>query len=308
MNTETNEVLSHKQASNGLSAIDGIGPKTATALPEIGINSYAELAAYLTKHSATDLSESLAERGVQVAARKIENEDWLGEARKLAGQENTEPANLEHAERAAEEGENTPNRPGSPLDEIPFMVIFRREKDRWKVITYDERYNGPEKEWGIEPSEWAHWILRQMRPHIELDLAPTEAEAGPPPETKIEILAVKPSEAERFKKLAAEVHFELSGSQKDTLAAARTPFWIHVHTVDLVSETESLVASQRRELEPQVFKYKERLEFPIPELGRYELQSLVLLPPPVGRMTLCQGPTFKVVPQKADTSAQNTHA
>lgn len=296
MNIKRNEVPSDDQARNDLSAIDGIGPKTARALPEIGISSHAELAEYLTEHTASDLSESLAEQGVQVSAKKIENEDWLGEAKKLAGQPNTEPANADHEEGAAKKQENTPNRPDSLPDEVPFMVTFKREQDCWKVVTYDERYNGPEKEWGIEPSEWAHWILRQMRPHIELELAPPEAEADAPPEVKVEILDVQPSEAEHGKKLAAEVQFELLGSKKDTVAAARTPFWIHVHTVDLTSETESLVASKRSELEPERAMYKEKLKFPIPAVGRYELRSLVLLLPPVGRMALHQGPTFRVVP------------
>jgi hypothetical protein len=296
MIAKRNVVASGDQARNNLSAIDGIGDKTAKALPEIGICSYAELAQYLTEYSAKDLSDSLAERGVQVAAKKIENEDWLREARKRAGQANTEPANLKQEAREATEGEKTPNRPANLLDEVRFGVIFKREEGRWKVITYDERHNGPEREWGIEPSEWAHWILRQMRPHIEPELDPPEAQAGAPPEIKIEILDVQPSEAERFKKLAAKVRFKVSGSEKDQVAAARTPFWIQVQTFDLGSETVTLVASKRSKLKPKKFTYEKNLEFPTPKVGRYELHILVLLLPPAGRMALHQGPTFKVVP------------
>ena len=92
------------------------------------------------------------------------------------------------------------------------------------------------------------------------------------------------------------------------MTGARTPFWIYVQTVDLKSKAVNLVASKRSALEPERFKYRENLEFPVPEVGRYQLQSLVLLLPPVGRMSLHQEHTFKVVPWMQDLSSQNARA
>ena len=299
MSSKTNAVASDEHANNDLSdAIEGLGDKTAKALPRLGIGSCAELARYLTEHTAEELSESLAEQGVTIGAKKIENENWLGQARKQAGLANSEPANPKRNAAMAEEGKNTPNPPIKPPDEVPFTVTFKRKKDKWTVTTYDERNPDPEPEWTTEPTEWANWILQQMRPLIGPELAPPEAEAGAPAETRIEILDVQPSEAERFKRLAVPVHFVVSGSKSDreTLAAARTPFWIHLHTADLVSEAVNHVVSQRFELKPKVYEYKKELLFPIPAVGRYELQSLVLFLPPVGRMAFHQGPTINVVP------------
>jgi hypothetical protein len=296
MSANTGTPASNEQAGGNLRDIDGIGPTIAKTLPKLGISNCAELAQYLAQHTAEELSELLAKRNVKIAAKKIENEDWLGQARERAAQASMEPATLRRGSKAAEEGEEIPNHPVNRLDEVRFGVIFKREKDRWTVTTYDERRNGPEKVWGIEPTEWANWILRQMRPHIELELAPPQAEAGAQREIEIEILDVQPSEAERFQKLTTKVRFKVSGSERDKVTAARTPFWIQVQTFDLVSKAANLVASKRSELEPEEFTYTRELEFPIPKVGHYELHTLVLLLPPAGRMALHQGPTLKVVP------------
>jgi len=288
MSAKTGTPASHEQAGGNLRAITGIGDKIARTLPKVGIGSCAELVHYLTQHPAEELSDLLAAQDVQASATKIRNEDWLGQAR--------EQTALEREAKVDAEGEKTPDHPVSRLDEARFGVYFKREEGRWKVTTYDERRNGPVEEWGVEPAEWANWILRQMRPYIELELAPPAAKAGAHPEIEIEILDVQPSEAERFKKLAAKVRFKVSGSEKDQVAAARTPFWIQVQTFDLASETVTLVASKRSKLKPKKFTYEKNLEFPTPKVGRYELHILVLLLPPAGRMAFHQGPTFKVVP------------
>jgi hypothetical protein len=290
MSAERNTVASDEHAGNDLcDAIEGLGEKTARALPRLGIGSCDELARYLTQHTAEELSESLAEQGVAIGAKKIENEDWLGQARKQAGLANTKPANPNRDAAVAEEKEKTPKNRGNPLDdEVHFSVIFKRENDDWRVTTYDERHNGPEKEWGIEPTEWANWILQQMRPHIEPE--PSS------PEVEIEILEVQHSEIERYRKLATEVHFKISGSGKEPIAAAGSPFWIQVQAFDMVSKTVNSIASIQKELKPGKFAYKEKLEFPIPEVGRYELDTLVLLLPPAGRMALHKGFTLRVNP------------
>lgn len=298
MSADRNIMASDEHIGNDLStAIHGLGDKTARTLPRLGISSCAELARYLTQHTAEELSKSLAEHGVTIGAKKIKNEDWLGQARKQAGQANTEPANPKQDAAVAEEGKKTPHHPGDPLDdEVHFSVIFKREKDDWKVTTYDERHNGLEKGWGIEPGEWANWILQQMRPLIGPELAPPEAGVGTPHEIRVEILEVRHFEVEEFKKLATEVHFEVSGSKKDTIAAALAPFWIQVQAVDMVSKAAYLVASERNKLEPKKFTYRKKLEFPTPEVGRYELHTLVLLLPPAGRMALHKGFTLRVNP------------
>ncbi len=293
MSAEGNAVPSDESAGNDLSeAIDGLGAKTAKALRKLGIGSSAELVQYLTQHTAKELSQRLAEQGVQIGAKKIENEDWLGQARRQAAQVDTEPAKLKPEAREAAEGERPPGSPGEPRSEVRFGVTFRREENQWQVTTYDERLNGPEMVWGTESAEWANWILRRM------GLAAPEADARAQLGVSIEILDVQAFVAEQFKKMAVQVHFVLSGAQseREALAAARTPFWIHVHIIEDRGAMNH-IASQPGTLEPGQFEYSLVLEFQIPEVGRYTLLSLVVLLPTVS-VAVHQGPTFRVTSSK----------
>lgn len=297
MSAKRHTVARDDDAGNDLHTITGLGDKTAKALPKLGISSCAELARYLAQHTAKDLSESLAEQDVTIGAKKIENENWLEHARNQAGLANREPANPERDAAAAEEGERVSNDSSKPLDdEVHFSVIFKRHQDDWRVTTYDPRHNGLEKEWKAEPTEWANWILQQMRSLLGPEHASPTVEEGAPPGIEVEILDVQPSEAERSKKLAVQIRFELSGSEKETITAARSPFWIQVQTLDLVTKSPNLVASLPRRLEPETFRYKEKLLFPTPAVGHYELHILVLLLPPVGRMALHKEFALRVKP------------
>jgi hypothetical protein len=98
------------------------------------------------------------------------------------------------------------------------------------------------------------------------------------------------------KKLKAEVSFQLSGSSAETLASRGTPFRIEGYTVDIESGVSELVASEQSQLEPQVFEYVGQQEFGIPDVGRYEFHSIVLLLPPGKTATYRCGPTIRVVP------------
>ena len=140
-------------------------------------------------------------------------------------------------------------------------------------------------------------IMSQMTEDYELELGRVrQPKAHPTSGIEIQITGVQDSEAERFKTLAAEVSFAVSSSKAGKLAAARTPVWIYVHTADLARKTVTYVASAQVELEPEVFTYTKRLEFPIPQVGRYELHTLVVALPPMPAMTCHRGPSFPVRP------------
>ena len=297
MSTKSDAVASDDRPHSDLGRIKGLGPKSAKALPALGIGNCAELAQYLMQHSAQELSDRLAEQKVSVAAKTIENEDWLGQAREQAVQAEGEPATLKEEERGTGEEDETPNRRSGLPNEVRFGVIFWRENGHWKVTTYDERLPIEyDKQHGTDPAEWANWILSEMKPHLKVKPIPNESRTAAASDLEIEILDVRLSEVERFRKLAAELSFRVSGSMVDALAADRIPFWLHVHIVNLRNEEADCVALLREELEPAASTYKKKLEFPIPEVGRYELHNLVLLLSPVGRVAYRQGPILEVRP------------
>ena len=289
-----------ERASNDLQEIEGLGPKSAEALVRLGIGNCAELARYLRKHSAQALSDKLAEEGVTVAAKTIENADWLRQARELSARPATKPAKRSQEKAGTGDRQEEPDQPTDSAIEVLFDVRFRRKGHRWVVKTYDERDGGLREYHGIDPAEWANWILDQMRSDPKLEFPRTVHWSSAAPEIEIERLEVEQSLAERFKTLAVEVSFEVSGSGADVLMAAGTPVWIYVQAHDLDSLAWKYVASERAELEPERSAYKKQLEFPILELGRYELHTLVAILPPAGVMAQHRGDAFKIVPQQVN--------
>lgn len=65
------------QAADDLTLIDGIGERYANALAEIGITSFAALAA----QDPVELSRRMESR---VSAERIRRDDWIGQARQLS--------------------------------------------------------------------------------------------------------------------------------------------------------------------------------------------------------------------------------
>jgi hypothetical protein len=232
-------------------------------------------------------------------------------ARKRPQQANTERTPLE--EEVAKEPQQVPAKKKTEWKQrAGFSVFFDYKMDElgeriWQTRVYDNKSGVEEPLPGIDTAAWVNWILERAKLPVAAEPIGTEIEADVTPtlmtpcDARIEILGVQisqigPSSGAPEKRLMAEVRFQVSGTEAEKMVADRTPLWIQLHIIDLESEIANLVASKWSKPEPEKFAYKEKLEFPIPELGRYELHSLILLLPPVGRMALHQGPTFKVVP------------
>jgi len=325
MNTDENVAVSGNDAGDNLEEIEGIGPGYAKALNKIGIYRFADFLPYNTPEK---LQQALEEAGEKIPLWKIKKFDWLGQARDkvLPQQTNTEHASPQKATEAAQE----PQYP-SPKEEweqyAGFNLYFEFRTDEhgqqeWRTLVFKsldpDSFNGREEFPGIEPVPWVNWILEQADLPITTEPIPTETEVArepTPPETEdavppapvtpydagIEILDVQlseigPSSGVPEKRLMAEVRFKVSGPEAETLTAERIPFRSEVHTVALEGGASNLVASGLSQLQPQVFEYTSQQEFPIPELGRHELHSIVLLLPPDEMMASHRGPTFKVVP------------
>lgn len=64
-----------------LTRIDGIGPKYADGLRKLGISSYAALAT----QQPDELADNLKGLGLRIIGDRIASEDWVGQARRLAG-------------------------------------------------------------------------------------------------------------------------------------------------------------------------------------------------------------------------------
>ena len=300
-----------------LQAITDIGPKFADALRKIGIQHFSDLAC----HTPEELSKALIEQtNVNVSPARIEAKNWIGQASEKAQQVSSRC----NPHNEGSEGRNQPEAaPNHPVwrQHADFSVFFDHITDEhgeriWQTRVYDGKSGDEEPLSGLDPALWVNWILDraelplpsgafQTETTIAAEPTPSEGEPGQPTEqttiyeagieiTDVQMPGVKAASAVQRKQLMVEVQFQISGSEAETLAAERGPFWIQVHGLGLENGALKFSTSKRGKLEPHKFEYTVQFEFPVPALGRYELQSLVLLPPPVERMALYEGPKFRL--------------
>ena len=318
MENEESTAASASDERNNLETISGIGPAFSEALHEIGIQRFEDLARY----TPAELSEALAERaGVKVPPERIESNEWIGQARDLARQANTNRTPSAETAELAGEPNGAPNQL-TWRQHAGFSLFFDYVTDElgeevWQTRVYHDESGEEASFSGTDTASWVNWVLE----HAELTAAepvsgeaevaeqpaPEEREAAAPSEpttpddTEFEILGVqvtemKPSPVVLGKVLAAEVRFELSGREAERLTAERVPYQIEVHLVDLETETSSLVSSGRSELEPEQYEYTSQQMFPIPEVGRYEVHSIIHLLAPDEMTADHHGPILNIVP------------
>jgi hypothetical protein len=307
-----------------LTKIDGIAEKTAEALYEIGIHSCADLAEYLSQHTAQEVSEALKEQGVNRPPALIDRETWARQAEVFSQPENN-PTALPQAEtEPVQKPEEAPSSPEPGEHDAVFRVSFDIARDAedqptLQTTVYDEKNTGKEEVFqGSDPAPWVNWMLERANLPLALELVLTQAEVTmvpPPTGTEstappvpvgpydaalkigdVEVSVAGPSSETPEKRLKAEINFRLSGADAQTLASQGIPFRIEVYTVDLGSGVLELVASDQSQLESQVFEYRDQQKFAIPDVGRYEFHSRVLLLPPGEMVAYHRGPTIRVVP------------
>ncbi len=305
-------------AHNDLEAITDIGPKFARALYQIGVHHFSDLAEY----SPDELSQSLLEGAeLRVSSERIATKNWIGQAKALAEAAKPEVGSSPENAEVGQDAE-WPLDDSSWRQKAAFTLWFGHVTDEqgkqvWHTCIYHESGEqevieleepiARENFEGVVIEPWVDWILE--RAELPNSFRPLPKESGvdvPPAADTGQDLGLEMLDADTFavgsaadlckKRLGARVHFRLSGSAAKSLTAGGTAFWVQAYAEDSESGMVSLVASERGRLVPQKLDYLEELQFPIPELGRYRLQILVLLPPPVSKMVLHEGPTFSVVP------------
>jgi hypothetical protein len=189
-----------------------------------------------------------------------------------------------------------------------FSVFFDRsesEPEEWQTRVYhgesDEEVVFP----GPDLGACLSWISERAGVPERSEEAPAVKPAASqareePGEVDIEVADVMISEhvqeTSLEKTLSAELRFNLSGTKARDTTERHIPFRVETYAVDLESGDPKLVASDQGELQESVFEYSTAQAFPVPELGRYELHSLVVLLPPEEAVARHRGPVIEVVP------------
>lgn len=304
---ELKQTLDRLPDRDDLQRIKGIGQAIAQALNSLGVHRYADLVNF-TPDSLADL---LKAEIPSISPKRIERDDWIGQAWALAQQGKSEHR-VPEEEMEAEKDSQKASSPQRPKQDAVFMLFIDRPKDEhgeqaWQTRVYHDESGEETIFSGVETAPWVNWILERAGLPVAVEPIPTETKVAPPqvPATPydagVEILDVRVSEVPtplgiQEKKLMAEVRFQVSGPEAKMLTTEHIPFRIEIYSFDLGKRASKLVASEEGELQPQVFEYPSQQEFPVPRLGRHKLHTIVLLLPPGEMMASHRGPTIKVVP------------
>ena len=315
MAVDEGAVSSAGNVQDNLETITGIGPRTAAALSRIGIHRLEELA----ESTPDGLAKALADGAdLRISPKRIKAMNWIGQARRKLAERKKDSSSLPLANAAAMPKDRASENQSRDWNlQAEFSLYFENRGSGqaeepwqtrvWKTRVRDRECDKEKTFEGIEPRQWVNWILQQADLPVDVkffDRVAPETLVSPAPvtpnPTEVSILDVQiepqsPSDV-RNSKLVSAVSFTVSGANAETLTAVNTPYQIMVHTVDLTSGVTKLVASERSHLQAGQSAYIHRLEQPIPDLERYELQTLVHIQSQPELITIYRGPTINVTP------------
>lgn len=318
------------EQQDALRSITDVGPKYAEALHQIGVHQPADLV-HFTPEKLAEVLRTKA--GVKVTPDRIRAKDWIGQARKL-GEIQAAISEPEHSPDPVEEtglqkegglqmeAGAYPQEAGASewRERGMFTIKFLEQEDpkgkqAWQITVYHEGGPGPEKPFeGLDPSPWVNWIFARMRlpveTPVELKIAEEQPAAAPglahaslpraqqpaPDEVEFtfEEVDVNPWPEAPKKRLEVVARFRLLGENARRLAGIRAPFQIEFYLINLETNDSINIGSRPRQMEPEQDTYVVRQDFAIPRPGRYELQTILLLPSQ-GNAAFRSGPIFKVV-------------
>jgi hypothetical protein len=291
--------------------IAGIDPRVVEALPRIGIHRLADLA----ESTPGELAKTL--RGMGIYRKHIEVENWISQAKqKLAEREKDASSSPQANTTAMPNAQASGNQLDDWNTQAEFMLYFENRasgqgEETWQTRVWKTRVRDREcdKETtfaGIEPHLWVNWILQQadLPVDVESDLIAPEGPVSPttvtPNPAQVSILGVEVEPKSlpdvRNKTLMTSIQFTVSGVNAEMLIAENTPYQILMLIVDQNRGLTKLIASEQGLFQPEQSMHTHRLEFPIPDLGRYELQTFVLIRSQTDFMAIHHGPNIKVVP------------
>ena len=164
---------------NKLTKINGISRRTAEIFYEMGIQTYTQLANYLRRHSAEELSAALKEHGLNRPPGLINMPALTRQAKELAKLEQSTQAEIPPSEVSPplvalkEEMQTTGSVEGAIPNHVPrdhdaiFTVSFDVIQDETghpmlQTTVYNEKDHGEEQTFqGSDTSQWVNWMLER---------------------------------------------------------------------------------------------------------------------------------------------------
>lgn len=296
--------------------IKGIGEKTALALYALDIYRYADLAKF-TPESLVKLLQGK----VRISPQRIEQDDWIGQAKMLArGQEGE--AGDPHSKTDESLAENHQQYPMRKSEENwrelgDFFVSFGYAVDRGGDERFQTRAHFSQadefKKWdGLAPDELLAWMLDQagLSPMKDIE---AQAEVGAPVGTEttfedevfLDLSNLWISEVKEKISINNQVHMpmlraacglSISGRDATELTYDRFRFVVEFYLMDYQTHRSQLVASYADQLTPNQLAYDIEQDFPTPTIGEYRLFLIAKLLLPNTPPAHLQGPVIRAVP------------
>ncbi len=310
MNEENEKSGEISGIPDDLQQIRGVAAATARALNNLGILRFADLARYTPAKLARLLKPELS----WISAKRIDREDWTGQASKLAHAGASEGQSSEKKE-AAQEVEAISNHP-SWQRRAEFTIFFDYKEEtgerNWRTTVYHDETGEEIEILGYEPFSWVEWISRQGNLPLaeqplplqeEIEALPLPAETPSEDAVHLEVSQLWVREAKvpvaaggelRKAVLRAESRLILSGPAAVDLTRDHNPLLVELYLVDTESKESERVASYRNFLVPGTLTYDLQQDFPIPQAGHYQLFLIASLLPPGAMAVHIQGPFIRV--------------
>jgi len=309
MNANENIATLSEGHFDDLESINGIGPTFARALNQIGINQFSDL----TRYSPQQLSNALAEHAnVKVSADRIETNDWIGQAQVLSQSviersdpqwktKNSQPA----ANSAPRVGSRERNRHQHAGFSLFFDYLVPEEGSKvWQTYLYHEESGEEAKLDGTETAVWTEWIVKKAQisdetPEIlpEKEPVPEIAPAAHTQEVRLNIIDVNTVFAPDLPvdEFMIEVQLAVAGDDAMAVVDQQIPFQVEIQTLDLInSQIVNFVELGQRQLQPGKLDYQVQIVLPMPDVGRYELQTVVYVHKPAEMIAYHTGPILNI--------------
>jgi hypothetical protein len=303
MNTES-------EAKDDLQTIKGIGKSIASALEELGIQSYAELAGC----DPAGLLEMLSGKLPSIAIQRATPEAWIQQARDLVGEARSDaPSN---SEKPPEETWAPPENDSRAeeartgwLEIADFFLSFGYEEDDDGVSRLMTRAHhsqaDQQMQWqGIPTTDILHWLSEQAQlPLLASDSEPSSMMEDHARSIRVALSQVWVSEVRvpisgrtrgESSLLRVSGNLNLSGQTSERYVQDRLEYAVDILLVNTASNRPSLVATYTSYLISGKLSYPIQQDFKVPGTGRYQLYLMARLPPPAEAVKFVQGPIIVV--------------
>jgi hypothetical protein len=275
--------------------ITGIGASIAEALYQSGIHRFSELSQFTPEKLANLLGAKVA----FVSVQRIENDDWLGQARKLASkkEKHVPEANWrEMADFFVSFGEVIDS-DGNPKLKTKVHYSQKDITECWDGIAVDKltqwmltHVDLPKVPESVDiKSEWKDQLPIQadeLEEQVDLEVSNLWVSQVTVP------VHDEPNTSKNMVRVEGALNF--SGPDALSLTYERVPFAIEIYLVNKENNQPDLAATYSCQTEPHELQYEFQQDLAIPARGKYRICMKARLLHPFMAEIQKQGPILKV--------------